>query len=60
MQDYVYPSIFLSYLLFFLFTVGALYFCLRTVKAGYWGDHGEDVKFRMLADDEETDHGRHA
>ena len=57
MGDYAYPSMLFSYLLFLLCTAAALYFCLRSVKAGYWGPSGEDVKFRML-DDEETTHGR--
>jgi hypothetical protein len=57
MGDYVYPSVFFSYFLFFLVTAGA-YFCVRSASHGYWGPDGEDVKYRMLADDEETDHGR--
>ncbi len=56
MQDYTYPSIFLSYLLFFLFASGALFFLIRSVKDGYWGKDSEVVKYRMLAD-EEADHG---
>ncbi len=56
MQDYTYPSIFLSYLLFFLFALGALFFLIRSVKDGYWGKDSEEVKYRMLAD-EEAEHG---
>ena len=58
MQDYVYPSIFFSYFVFFLVTGGALFFFVRSARHGYWGPGGEDVKYRMLADDEEVDHGR--
>jgi hypothetical protein len=58
MGDYVYPSVFFSYFVFFLVTAGAVYFCVRTASHGYWGPDGEDAKYRMLADDEETDHGR--
>ena len=57
MQDYTYPSIYLSYLLFFLFLGGGIYFFIRSFRDGYWGARGEDVKYRMLQD-EETDHGR--
>jgi len=52
MGDYSYPSIFLSYLMFFLLAAGALYFLIRSGKDGYWGRHSEDVKYRMLKDDQ--------
>jgi len=52
MHDYVYPSIFLSYLLFFLFLAGGIFFFVRSLRDGYWGSHSEDAKFRMLADDD--------
>jgi len=49
--DYVYPSIFFSYFLFFLFLVGGIFFFVRSVRDGYWGKHGEDVKYQMMQDD---------
>jgi len=49
--DYVYPSIFFCYFLFFLFLVGAIFFFVRSVRDGYWGEHGEDVKYQMMQDD---------
>jgi len=52
MHDYVYPSIFFSYSLFFLFVIGAAFFLVRSVKHGYWGKDSEEAKFRMLEDDE--------
>ncbi|MFB3813854.1 MAG: hypothetical protein ACE14L_07055 [Terriglobales bacterium] len=52
MQDYVYPSIFFSYFLFFLFLAGALFFFVRSLGDGYWGKDSENAKFRMLADDD--------
>lgn len=52
MQDYSYPSVFLAYLMFFLFLAGATFFLLRSLRHGYWGEHGEDPKYRMLEDDE--------
>jgi len=51
MGDYSYPSIFLSYFLFLLLGGGALYFLIRSIRDGYWGQHSEDVKYRMLEDD---------
>ena len=53
MHDYVYPSIFLAYLMFFLFVIGALFFLVRSRHDGYWGRDSEDPKYRML--DDETD-----
>ncbi len=37
MGDYVYPSIFFSYFLFFLFLVGGIFFFVRSFRDGYWG-----------------------
>ena len=50
MQDYVYPSIFFSYFLFFLFLAGGIFFFVRSFRDGYWGRHSEGAKFRMLTD----------
>jgi hypothetical protein len=52
MKDYVYPSIYFAYFYFFLLLGGAIYFCLRTIKHGYWGRNSEVAKYRMLEDDE--------
>jgi len=54
MHDYVYPSIFLAYFMFFLFVVGGVFFLVKSLRHGYWGEHGEDPKYRMLADEDET------
>ncbi len=54
MHDYVYPSIFLAYFMFFLFVVGAAFFLIRSLRDGYWGERSEDPKYRMLADDDKT------
>jgi hypothetical protein len=51
MNDYVYPSIFFSYSLFFLFLVGGIFFFVRSFRDGYWGSKGEEPKYRMLEDD---------
>lgn len=52
MRDYVYPSVFLAYLMFFLCFAGAVFFLIRSRKDGYWGKESEDPKHRMLADDD--------
>ncbi len=57
MTDYVYPSIFYSYFLFFLLAFGALFFFIRSWKHGYWGSRSEEAKFRMLEDDENRTRG---
>jgi len=52
MHDYVYPSVFFCYSLFFLFVIGAAFFLLRSIKHGYWGKDSEEAKYRMLEDDD--------
>jgi hypothetical protein len=52
MGDYVYPSIFFSYFLFFMFLAGGIFFFVRSFRDGYWGSKGEDPKYRMLEDDD--------
>lgn len=52
MKDYVYPSIFLAYLMFFLFVAGAIFFLFRSRHDGYFGEKSEDPKYRMLGDDD--------
>jgi hypothetical protein len=54
MQDYVYPSIYFAYFYFFLLLAGAIYFCLRSIKDGYWGRESEVAKYRMLEDEDST------
>ena len=52
-SDYVYPSVFLAYLLFFLCLAGAIFFFVRSLRDGYWGKHSEDIKFQMMIQDED-------
>lgn len=54
MHDYVYPSIFFAYFLFALLMGGAVFFFVRSIKDGYWGRDGEEIKYRMLRDDDDT------
>jgi hypothetical protein len=55
MQDYVWPSVFLAYFMFFLFMAGAAFFLVRSIRHGYWGKSSEEPKYRMLADEDGTD-----
>jgi len=52
MKDYTYPSVYFAYFFFTIVASGALYFFLRTLKDGYWGENSEDVKYRMLEDED--------
>jgi len=52
-HDYVYPSIFFAYLMFFLFVMGAIFFLVRSRHDGYWGKQSEHPKYRMLRDSTE-------
>lgn len=51
MRDYGYPSVFFAYFFFALLAAGALFFLIRSVKDGYWGEKSEEAKYRMLDDD---------
>ncbi len=55
MADYMYPSVFFAYFLFFLLTGLTLYFFVRSLREGYWGKDAEEVKHRMLRDEEKVD-----
>ncbi len=54
-MDYTYPSVYFAYFFFLIVALGALYFFLRTRRDGYWGENSEDVKYRMLNDEEHGD-----
>ena len=53
MDSYTLPSMFIAYGFFFVAVVGGIYFFVRSFKDGYWNNHSEDAKYRMLEDDEE-------
>jgi hypothetical protein len=55
MKDYTFQSVYFAYLLFVIFAGGAVYFFIRSVKAGYLGANCEEPKYRMLEDDPEDD-----
>ena len=52
MNDYTYPSVYFAYFLFALLVIGAVYFFVRSIKKGYWGENSEEPKYRMLRDDD--------
>jgi hypothetical protein len=52
MRDYVYPSVFFAYFYFLILLVGAVFFFVRSFKDGYWGRDGEEVKYKMLEDED--------
>ncbi|WP_306597819.1 hypothetical protein [Geothrix sp. 21YS21S-2] len=52
-MDYTWPSVYFAYLFFFLMFALAVFFFVKTAKDGYWGKDGEDIKFRMLEDDDQ-------
>jgi hypothetical protein len=60
MHDYSYPSIFLAYLMFFIFLAGAIFFLMKSLGQGYWGEDSEVPKYRMLAEGEDAEPDRKA
>ncbi len=52
MTDHTFPSVFFIYLFIFIVAFGALFFFIRSYKDGYWGKDSEEVKYRMLEDDD--------
>ena len=54
MPDYTYPSVYFAYGFFTLMFLLAVFFFVRSWKDGYWGAHGEDVKYQIF-DDEPKD-----
>ena len=51
-MDYTWPSVYFAYLFFFIMFALAVFFCVKTARDGYWGKDGEDIKHRMLEDDD--------
>ena len=37
----------------------AVFFFVKSLRAGYWGEKGEEPKYRMLEDDDERTKRRH-
>jgi len=53
MDTYILPSMFIAYGFFAAAVGGGIYFFARSFRDGYWNNHSEDPKYRMLQDDEE-------
>ncbi len=54
-MDYMYPSVFLAYFLFFVLTMLTLWMLVKSRKDGYWGKDSEEPKHRMMQDSDEGD-----
>jgi hypothetical protein len=51
-MDYTYPSVWFAYFFFALMAILAVFFFLKTVRDGYWGPKGEEVKHHVLEDND--------
>ena len=51
-MDYTYPSVYFAYFFFFIVAAGALFFFFRRYKDGYFGQDSEEIKHRMLNDED--------
>lgn len=49
----MYPSVFLAYFMFFVLSVLTVVWFFIAGKRGYWGERGEEPKYRMMQDDDE-------
>lgn len=45
-------SVYFNYFFIFAVALGAVYFCARSARDGYWGEDSEEMKYRMLNDDD--------
>jgi hypothetical protein len=50
-MDYTWPSVYFAYLFFFLMFALGVFFFVKSVKDGYWGKDGEDIKYTVLDDE---------
>jgi hypothetical protein len=55
MTDYTWPSVYFAYLFFGICFAVAVFFFVRSWKDGYWSKGGEDIKYHVF-DDEEQSH----
>ena len=54
-MDYMYPSVFFAYFLFFLLTALTAYFCLRSIKDGDFGKDSEEPKLQMMREEDDDE-----
>ena len=52
-MDYMYPSIFFAYFLFFVLTALTGYFFLGSIKHGDFGKNSEEPKLQMMREDDD-------
>lgn len=50
-MDYTWPSVYFAYSFFALMFALALFFCIRSIRDGYWSKDGEAVKYQMFFDE---------
>lgn len=57
-MDYTYPSVFFAYLFFTLMLLLAVFIFVKSMRHGYWGKDGEEIKYQVFADKDSK--GRHS
>lgn len=50
MSDYTWPSVYFAYLFFAICLGVAVFFFIRSWKAGYWTKESEDIKYQVFKD----------
>jgi len=50
MTDYTWPSVYFAYFFFAISLGVGVFFFVRSIKDGYWGKHGEDIKYSVFDD----------
>lgn len=58
-MDYTWPSVYFAYAFFFLMFGLAVYFCIRSVRDGYWNKDSEAVKYQMFFEHNDREEGSH-
>ncbi len=56
MNDYTWPSVYFCYFFFAICLAFAVFFCIRSIRDGYWRRESEDIKYTVF---EEGNHGTH-
>ena len=58
MAHVIFAVSFLANVIFVLIVAATGFFLIRSTKDGYWGKHGEDIKYQIFEDDRERNsHG---
>jgi hypothetical protein len=48
MNDYTWPSVYFAYFFFALMVALAAIFLVKTLRDGYWGKDGEEIKYQVF------------